>query len=169
MFETFKRYSAVDTTFATFWKITWQFSLISVGSIVVGVGAALAGAALLFRADLGGRRRRLLATPAAAESRESSGGAANGHAGAAAASSAAGKQGETGEEGESHFDPGTYEVAVILLTSYLAYLVADVLSLSGIFAVFFAGVTHSHYSYHNVSPGSQSAVKGIIDLAAHLS
>lgn len=42
------------------------------------------------------------------------------------------------------------------------------MGLSGIFALFFSGIIHSHYSYHNIARESQVAVKKVIDLIAVL-
>lgn len=42
-------------------------------------------------------------------------------------------------------DPTIYEIAIIVMGSYLAYLVAEVVGMSGIVALFFTGICHSHY------------------------
>lgn len=47
------------------------------------------------------------------------------------------------------------EVFLILLFGYSSYLLAELLSLSGIMCLFFCGVVMSHYSYHNVSDDSK--------------
>ncbi|KAF8069528.1 NHX2 [Scenedesmus sp. PABB004] len=43
------------------------------------------------------------------------------------------------------------ELAVITLLSYLSYLLADVMGLSGILALFVCGAAVSHYALHNIS------------------
>ncbi|GAB4816740.1 hypothetical protein N2152v2_003786 [Parachlorella kessleri] len=47
------------------------------------------------------------------------------------------------------------EVTLVALLGFLAFLVAEKLSLSGIFAVFFAGITMSHYTWHSLSPSAK--------------
>eukprot|EP00899_Mesostigma_viride_P009978 jgi/Mesvir1/18982/Mv18945-RA.1 len=51
------------------------------------------------------------------------------------------------------------EIAVILLQAYLAYLVSELLGLSGIFAVFFCGIVMSHYTWYNVNARSRTTTK----------
>ncbi len=38
-----------------------------------------------------------------------------------------------------HFDPAMYELAIVVMGSYLAYLLAEVVGMSGIVALFFSG------------------------------
>ena len=38
-----------------------------------------------------------------------------------------------------------YEIALVVMSSYLAYLVAETVQLSGIVALFFTGICHAHY------------------------
>ncbi|KAL4513618.1 hypothetical protein Ndes2526A_g04953 [Nannochloris sp. 'desiccata'] len=65
-------------------------------------------------------------------------------------------------------DPTLYEIAIVVMGSYLAYLVAEVLGFSGIVALFFTGIVHAHYSYYNVSSDARIALKRLFDLAAFL-
>lgn len=51
------------------------------------------------------------------------------------------------------------EVALIGITSYLSYLLAELAGMSGILAVFFAGITISHYAYYNISQEAQGTTK----------
>ncbi|KAM7508490.1 hypothetical protein LguiA_018943 [Lonicera macranthoides] len=47
------------------------------------------------------------------------------------------------------------EVAIMMLMAYLSYMVAELLSLSGILTVFFCGIVMSHYTWHNVTESSR--------------
>ena len=40
-----------------------------------------------------------------------------------------------------------YEIALVVMSSYLAYLVAETVQLSGIVALFFTGICHAHYRW----------------------
>ena len=52
------------------------------------------------------------------------------------------------------------EVALVALLGFMAYLVAEELGLSGIFSVFFAGITMSHYTWHSLSPSGKVVTGG---------
>ncbi|RRT72242.1 hypothetical protein B296_00034724 [Ensete ventricosum] len=47
------------------------------------------------------------------------------------------------------------EVAIMLLLAYLSYMIAQLLSLSGILTIFFCGIIMSHYTWHNVTERSR--------------
>ncbi|KAI3438747.1 hypothetical protein D9Q98_001166 [Chlorella vulgaris] len=47
------------------------------------------------------------------------------------------------------------EVSLVALLGFLAYMVAEELQLSGIFSIFFAGITMSHYTWHALSPSAK--------------
>lgn len=47
------------------------------------------------------------------------------------------------------------EVLVVFGMGFLAYSVGEALDLSGIFTVFFAGITMSHYTWHSLSPSAK--------------
>ncbi|XP_062084674.1 sodium/hydrogen exchanger 1-like isoform X2 [Humulus lupulus] len=47
------------------------------------------------------------------------------------------------------------EVALMMIMAYLSYMVAELLSLSGILTVFFCGIVMSHYTWHNVTESSR--------------
>lgn len=51
------------------------------------------------------------------------------------------------------------EVALMMLMAYLSYMVAELLSLSGILTVFFCGIVMSHYTWHNVTESSRITTK----------
>lgn len=48
------------------------------------------------------------------------------------------------------------QVLVLGLMGFLAYMTAATLDLSAIIAVFFCGITMSHYTWHSLSPAAQS-------------
>nr|GMD45295.1 sodium/hydrogen exchanger 1-like isoform X1 [Ipomoea batatas] len=47
------------------------------------------------------------------------------------------------------------EVALMMLMSYLSYIMAELFYLSGILTVFFCGIVMSHYTWHNVTESSR--------------
>ncbi|XAR52559.1 hypothetical protein NMG60_11020699 [Bertholletia excelsa] len=51
------------------------------------------------------------------------------------------------------------EVAIMMLLAYLSYMVAELLSLSGILTIFFCGIVMSHYTWHNVTESSRITTK----------
>ncbi|XP_043722839.1 sodium/hydrogen exchanger 2-like [Telopea speciosissima] len=51
------------------------------------------------------------------------------------------------------------EVAVMMLMAYLSYMLAELLSLSGILTIFFCGIVMSHYTWHNVTESSRITTK----------
>jgi NhaP-type Na+/H+ or K+/H+ antiporter len=51
-------------------------------------------------------------------------------------------------------------VTLVALLGFLAYMLAEGAGLSGIFSVFFAGLTMSHYTWHALSP-SAKVVTGV--------
>ncbi|XP_074311537.1 sodium/hydrogen exchanger 1-like [Silene latifolia] len=51
------------------------------------------------------------------------------------------------------------EIALMMLMAYLSYMIAELMSLSGILTVFFCGVVMSHYTWHNVSESSRITAK----------
>ncbi|GMN25102.1 hypothetical protein TIFTF001_000797 [Ficus carica] len=51
------------------------------------------------------------------------------------------------------------EVALMMLMAYLSYMVAELLSLSGILTIFFCGIVMSHYTWHNVTESSRITTK----------
>lgn len=69
---------------------------------------------------------------------------------------------------EEPFDGTIYEIAIVVLGSYLAYLIAEVAGMSGIVALFFAGLCHAHYSYYNVSIHAAVTLSKFFEFAAFL-
>ncbi|KAL8047743.1 hypothetical protein ABFX02_07G020400 [Erythranthe guttata] len=51
------------------------------------------------------------------------------------------------------------EVAIMILMSYLSYMLAELFYLSGILTVFFCGIVMSHYTWHNVTENSRVTTK----------
>ncbi|KAJ8753406.1 hypothetical protein K2173_019805 [Erythroxylum novogranatense] len=51
------------------------------------------------------------------------------------------------------------EVALMMLMAYLSYMLAELLSLSGILTVFFCGIVMSHYTWHNITESSRITTK----------
>ena len=60
------------------------------------------------------------------------------------------------------------EVTIMMCMAYLAFIVADDLSLSGLMAVFFAGVVMSHYAKYNLSAHGQQTTQHVARTMAHL-
>ena len=65
-------------------------------------------------------------------------------------------------------DPTIYEIAIVVMGSYLAYLVAEVMGFSGIVALFFTGICHAHYSYYNVATEARIALRRLFEVGAFL-
>ncbi|KAK6915546.1 Cation/H+ exchanger [Dillenia turbinata] len=51
------------------------------------------------------------------------------------------------------------EIAIMLIMAYLSYMLAELLSLSGILTVFLCGIVMSHYTWHNVTESSRITTK----------
>ncbi|XP_042475168.1 sodium/hydrogen exchanger 1-like [Macadamia integrifolia] len=47
----------------------------------------------------------------------------------------------------------------MMLMAYLSYMIAELLSLSGILTIFFCGIVMSHYTWHNVTESSRVTTK----------
>ena len=120
--------------------VALRFCWLAIGSLVVGLGVSLVCAFLLRRFDM-----------------FFSSGAWAGHLRGGNASSRGERNGTLNSdsriESDSHvspappppLDPAIYEIAIVVMGSYLAYLVAEVIGMSGIVALFFAGIVHGHY------------------------
>eukprot|EP00879_Flechtneria_rotunda_P020154 GHRR01021195.1.p1 GENE.GHRR01021195.1~~GHRR01021195.1.p1 ORF type:complete len:511 (+),score=207.14 GHRR01021195.1:167-1699(+) len=67
-----------------------------------------------------------------------------------------------------HLSGAHQELAVITLLSYLSYLLADVLGLSGILSLFVCGVIVSHYAFHNVSEEGRNVTMVAFKTASYL-
>lgn len=62
----------------------------------------------------------------------------------------------------------TYEISIILISSYASYVAADLCQLSGLLAVFFSGVFIRHYHMYNISQASAHAFKHLLSTLAFL-
>ncbi|GMG99691.1 hypothetical protein Nepgr_001531 [Nepenthes gracilis] len=51
------------------------------------------------------------------------------------------------------------EIALMMLMAYISYLIAELISLSGILTVFFCGIVMSHYTWHNITESSRITTK----------
>ncbi len=134
--------------FATLPAIGLRFAFLAAGSTAVGVGVALACAALLKRFQ-------------------------RWHEPAAAAPPPSSPPHQPPPQQHHHprpaFDPALYEISVVLVGSYLAYLLAEVAGMSGIVALFFTGAAHQHYSQHSVGAEARVALRRVLEVAAFLS
>ena len=104
-----------------------RFCVLALGSLLIGVGVALACAFVLKRLEALGPLQAAAAPSTASIS----------SAGGAAAPAAAGRDSST-----------SFEIAVVVMGSYFSYLLAETAGMSGIVALFFSGICHSHYSYY---------------------
>jgi len=68
----------------------------------------------------------------------------------------------------SHSDGTMYEISIVFMGAYLAYLLAEAVSLSGIVALFFSGIVHAHYSFHNISSDAQIAISKVANVLAFI-
>ena len=132
------------------WAVLIKFVAVSLGSIVIGFGTALLGALILKRLML----RRQVALRAT-------------EAGAPAMPAAPGASPPPDEH--EHPNPIVYELAILVLFAYFAYSFAEVFGFSGIMSLFFAGATHGHYSFYNLSHESQVASRHVFEVISFLS
>ncbi|KAK9818672.1 hypothetical protein WJX74_002819 [Apatococcus lobatus] len=75
------------------------------------------------------------------------------------------------DEGPSSvaFNGTVYEISLVVMSAYLAYLVAETVNMSGIVALFFTAICHAHYSFYSVAEEAQIALKRCFEFAAFLS
>ena len=65
-----------------------------------------------------------------------------------------------------HVDGTLYEIAIVIMSSYLAYLLAEMAGMTGIVALFFTGICHAHYSYYNVHRDARITLRKLTEFAA---
>ncbi|CAG9463376.1 unnamed protein product [Pedinophyceae sp. YPF-701] len=69
---------------------------------------------------------------------------------------------------EYEMDGSMYEACLVALSGYMVYLAAEALELSGIVALFFAGVVHSHYTYYSLHADAAVTLRRMVDSGAFL-
>lgn len=67
----------------------------------------------------------------------------------------------------SHHEP--LELALVISFSYMSYVIAEEIHLSGIMSVLFCGIMMDHYTMQNLSAHSRVSAKAIFNLLAHVS
>ena len=72
-------------------------------------------------------------------------------------------------QGGPAFNETIYEIALVVMSAYLAYLLSETLALSGIVTLFFTGICHAHYTYYSVSKEAAITLKRLFEFAAFLS
>ena len=77
--------------------------------------------------------------------------------------------GADSSQGGPAFNETIYEIALVVMSAYLAYLVSESLALSGIVTLFFTGICHAHYSYYSVTKEAAITLKRLFEFAAFLS
>lgn len=60
------------------------------------------------------------------------------------------------------------EYTLVCVFAYLPYVLAEALSLSGIMAILFCGITMAHYTHFNLSPITQLTAQNTFRMAAFL-
>ncbi|KAM7252218.1 hypothetical protein ACFE04_024101 [Oxalis oulophora] len=60
------------------------------------------------------------------------------------------------------------EIALMVLMAYLSYMMAELLSLSGILTVFFCGIFMSHYAWHNVTDSSRITTRHVFAMMSFI-
>ncbi|KAG2775157.1 hypothetical protein PC129_g518 [Phytophthora cactorum] len=62
----------------------------------------------------------------------------------------------------------SYEISIVLLSAYLSYVIADLVGMSGIVALFFSGVLMSHYHLYNIADESATALRHLLTTSSFL-
>ena len=162
LFRTLVEFYDTPLSAVTPLAVAARFAVVLAGSTAAGVAVALACAFVLKRFELapeaGGwaqvefeqqqRRAHAAAASAAAAAAESEdGGLLGGGDDEDLPAPAGGRRPRPSANGGLSFSgPETYEMCLVCLGAYLSYLVAEAVGLSGIVALFSAGVAHAHYS-----------------------
>ena len=61
------------------------------------------------------------------------------------------------------------EVSLFVLCSYAAFLLCELLQLSGIVAILFCGITQAHYTVCNLSPEARTSTKSLLVVSSFIS
>ena len=164
LFRTLVEFYDSPLSAATPFAVAARVAAVLAGSTVAGVAVALACAFVLKRFELapeaGGwaaqlefeqqQQRRAAADDAAAESENGGGLLAAGEDDLPTPARNPPRHRPTSANGGLSFSgPETYEMCLVCLGAYLSYLVAEAVGLSGIVALFSAGVAHAHYSLNS--------------------
>eukprot|EP00889_Picochlorum_renovo_P007145 jgi/Picre1/34175/NNA_001649.t1 len=150
LFRSIETSSGSSFSVGTIPAVLFQFCFLLVGSLIVGTGVALACAFLLKRFD------EYYSNPDRWTK--------SGHGASTGLSISENQE----HHKEQSIDPTIYEMSILIMGSYLAYLVAEVVGMSGIVALFFSGICHSHYSYYNISHEAQVSVRRLFEVGAFL-
>lgn len=70
---------------------------------------------------------------------------------------------------DSAFDPTVYAFSIVVVSSYLSYLLAEACGMSGIFCIFFSGILHSHYVLKSVTDEARTVIEKTVESVAFLS
>jgi solute carrier family 9 (sodium/hydrogen exchanger), member 8 len=62
-----------------------------------------------------------------------------------------------------------YEITTLILTAFGSYALSEAISMSGIMALFFTGITLSHYNFYNLSESSQISSTYVFEAVASFS
>uniref|UniRef100_A0AAV1VFX6 Sodium/hydrogen exchanger n=1 Tax=Peronospora matthiolae TaxID=2874970 RepID=A0AAV1VFX6_9STRA len=62
----------------------------------------------------------------------------------------------------------SYEISIVLLSAYLSYVIADLVGMSGIVALFFSGVLMSHYHLYNIADESATALRHLLTTSSFM-
>lgn len=162
LFRTLVEFYSAPATWTTPLRVAVRFGVVLGGSTMTGLLVALGCAFVLKRFEL---------APDAGVTVSEDGGGGGGDGGpraqtrrsGGAAASPARARGTLAFAG-----PEVYEICLVVMGAYLAYLVAEVLALSGIVALFAAGIAHAHYSSHAVSPDARVTLARAFETAAFL-
>jgi NhaP-type Na+/H+ or K+/H+ antiporter len=62
----------------------------------------------------------------------------------------------------------TLEISLMIIASYVPYLISESLGLSGILSILFCGIVNSQYTSYNLSPFTQITEKQAFHMLAHI-
>ena len=67
-----------------------------------------------------------------------------------------------------HSEYAKFEISFVLISAYIAYSVAELVSLSGIMSLFFCGICNAHYGYYNTSHASKISSKYAFEALSYM-
>ncbi len=62
------------------------------------------------------------------------------------------------------YEGAIYEIIMLFMFSYCSYLLAEILSLTGIISIFFCGITMAHYAHGNLTKLTQKSLKVVLKM-----